>query len=129
MQRDIESREDVERLVDAFYQDVVKDEVIGVFFTEVVALDWDVHIPIMYDFWETTLLGAMKYKRNAMLKHIELDAKKPLQPAHFDRWIMLWERAVQTHFQGEKATMAIERAKQIGELMKYKISTLNNTSS
>ncbi len=70
--KDIQERKDIELLVDEFYKKVLKDDVIGHFFTEVVQLDWEKHIPIMYDFWETTLLGNIKYKGNPMVKHIEL---------------------------------------------------------
>lgn len=47
---DISSREDIQLLVDSFYKQVLKDEVIGHFFTTVVKMEWDIHIPIMVDF-------------------------------------------------------------------------------
>lgn len=119
--KDIEERRDIEVLVDAFYKKVVVDDVIGSFFTEVVELDWDKHIPVMYDFWETTLLGNMRYKGNPMIKHIELNRKEPLEARHFDRWLALWESTVRDNFRGIKADEAILRARQIGELMKFKI--------
>ena len=118
---DIENRQDIEFLVDEFYKKVVPDELIGFIFTDVVALDWETHIPVMYDFWESILLGAMKYKGNAMLNHIELNQKEPLKPAYFDRWLLLWESTVRANFQGVRAQQAIQRASQIGELMKYKV--------
>lgn len=49
--KEIENRKDIEFLVDEFYKQVVKDELIGFFFTEVIALNMDQHMPIMYDFW------------------------------------------------------------------------------
>ena len=61
---DIEVNDPNAFLVDEFYKKVLKDEVIGYLFTEVVELSWDKHIPVMYDFWETVLLGNMKYKGN-----------------------------------------------------------------
>ncbi|TRX52072.1 group III truncated hemoglobin [Fulvivirga sp. M361] len=117
----IESREDIELLVDEFYKRVIMDELIGYFFTQVVRLDWNTHIPVMYDFWETTLLGNIKYKGNPMLKHIELDKKEPLTTGHFDRWLSIWESTIKENFMGEKADEAIKRATQIGGVMKLKI--------
>jgi|TARA_B110000261_G_C13059187_1_gene347448 hemoglobin len=43
-------------------------------------------IPIIYDFWETTLLGVTKYKGNPMLKHIELNTMEELNAEYFERW-------------------------------------------
>ena len=121
---DIQSRQDIELLVDAFYKRVLEDEQIKVFFTKVVSLDWDVHIPVMYDFWESMLLDVAKYRRNAMLKHLELNERRRLESAHFDRWLELWEETVKAHFEGEKASKAISKARQIGELMQFKLNSL-----
>ena len=122
---DIKKRADIELLVDAFYEQVIEDKIIGQFFTEVVKLDWEVHIPIMYNFWETILLDNMVYKGNPILKHIQLSQKRMLEPHHFERWLELWEKTTQTHFEGPKAEEAISRAKQIASLMKYKVENAN----
>ncbi|SDS05698.1 group III truncated hemoglobin [Gramella sp. MAR_2010_147] len=119
--KDIQNRKDIELLVDEFYKLVIKDELIGHLFTQIVKLDWNVHIPVMYDFWETSLLGKTKYKGNPMLRHIELNRKETLKPEHFDRWLSLWEQSIKSNFKGEKAGMAIQRGHQIAELMKFKI--------
>ncbi len=118
---DIQNRKDVELLIDNFYKRVIVDDVIGFIFTDVVQLDWETHIPVMYDFWETTLLGEMKYRGNPMLKHIELNKKEPLRADYFERWLSLWESTVRESYSGAVAEKAIQRANQIAELMKYKI--------
>lgn len=119
--KDIENSQDIRLLVDEFYKEVVTDDLIGHFFTKVIPLDLDVHLPVMYDFWETTLLGNIKYKGNPMVKHIELSRKEPLNPEHFERWLFLWVNAVKENFEGPKAEEAIQRAKLIAGLMKYKV--------
>ena len=118
---DISTRKDIELLVDAFYEQVIEDKIIGEFFAEVVKLDWKVHIPIMYNFWETILLDHIVYKGNPMLKHIQLSQKKALESKHFERWLELWEKTVRANFEGPKSDEAISRAKQIASLMKYKV--------
>ncbi|MCB0429869.1 MAG: group III truncated hemoglobin [Flavobacteriales bacterium] len=118
---DIETRKDIEILVDAFYKKVITDERIGDFFTKVVKLDWNLHIPIMYDFWESMLLKHTVYNGNPMIKHIDLNRKKALKPEHFECWFALWEETVNEHFHGEKAGEAISKARQIGGLMMVKI--------
>ena len=119
--KDIQTRKDIEKLLDEFYKKVVVDDLIGPFFTDVVQLDWEKHMPVMYDFWETTLLGNMKYKGNPMTKHFELNRKKTLLPEHFERWLSLWKESVNNNFKGNKSEEAIQRAVQIGGLMKFKI--------
>lgn len=119
--KDIQNRADIEFLIEAFYKRVIIDDLIGYFFTKVIKLDWDKHIPVMYDFWETILLGNIKYKGNPMLKHIELNKKETLNAEHFDRWLSHWKNTINENFVGVKANEAIQRAKQIAELMKFKI--------
>ena len=119
--KEISTRADIESLVDKFYKKVIIDDSIGFFFNEVVKLVWDRHIPTMYNFWETTLLGNVKYKGNPMLVHMELDKKSRLRPEHFDRWLALWEQTILENFHGTIAEDAKRKAKQIGGLMKFKV--------
>lgn len=119
--KELENREDIEFLVDTFYKKIIVDDKIGFFFTKVIKLDWNKHIPAMYDFWETTLLGVAKYKGNPMLKHIDLNAMEKLNAEHFERWLSLWKETIQGNFVGEISEQAIKKADQIGGLIKFKI--------
>ncbi len=98
MLKDIQNRSDIEFLIDEFYKQVIHDDLIGHFFTKVIQLDWAKHIPIMYDFWETILLGNMKYKGNPMVKHLELSKKEALKPKHFERWLALCKKYTKCQF-------------------------------
>lgn len=118
---DIQTREDIKTLVDRFYEQATIDEVIGMFFSEVAQLDFAKHMPIMYDFWESTLFQVAKYKGNPMLVHLQLNDKKSMKEEHFDRWLQLWENTIRSNFEGENAERAIKKANQIAGLMKYKI--------
>jgi hemoglobin len=124
---DIQDRDHVKLLIDEFYKKVVKDDVIKHFFTTIVKLDWDTHIPIMYDFWESILLESRNYKGNPMMKHIELSRKAPIEQIHFDRWIQLWEETIRSLFVGPKSEEAIERANSIASLMLHKIKTIEES--
>ena len=119
--KDIENRDDIKFLVDEFYKQVVNDDIIGLFFTKVAKLDFEKHLPVMYDFWETTLLGNWKYKGNPMVKHIQLNELEPLNPEHFERWLQLWEETLFKHFSGPTSEEALKKAKQISKLMQFKI--------
>ncbi len=120
MKKDIENRADIELLVDTFYIKVKADTIIGHFFTEVVNLSWDVHIPIMYNFWEGVLLHTAAYKGNPMQAHIALDKKSAMAQAHFDRWLTLWDATVTELFDGPKATDAMQKAKSMAFLIHAK---------
>ncbi|NMM47402.1 group III truncated hemoglobin [Marinigracilibium pacificum] len=124
--KDISERKDIELMVSSFYKEVLNDDVIGYLFTEVVKLDFDHHMPIMYDFWESVLLGGRNYSGNPMTPHFNLHEKESLKETHFERWIKLWEQTIRNHFEGPKANEAISRAKQIAGLMQFKIIGLNN---
>ena len=119
--KDILSESDVKHLVDEFYKKVLIDPIIGFIFTEVIALSWQKHIPIMYSFWNSILLGSNTYTGNPMIKHIKLNQKEFLKKEHFNRWLMLWEGTVNENFSGPKADEAISRAKNIAGIMQYKI--------
>ncbi len=119
--KDITSQEDVKRLIDSFYTKVVADPVIGFIFNEVIKLSWDKHIPVMYAFWGSLLLGTHGYQGNPMIKHVDLDKKIALKQEHFDRWLELWGQTINENFSGEKANEAISRAKNIAALMFHKI--------
>ena len=121
--KDIEDNRDIEFLIDAFYKKVIEDDLIGPFFTEVIKLDWEKHIPVMNDFWETVLFSRMKYKGDPMLKHIELNKIKVLKAEHFDRWLQLWKNTINSHFDGKTASEAIRRAENIAQLMQVKLSS------
>lgn len=119
--KDIQTRQDIELLVNSFYKKLLADESIRYLFLEVAQLEMKTHLPIMHDFWEFTLLGTGTYSRNPMQKHIELNRKAELTDLHFDTWLRYWEETVHELFSGPKAVETIQRANHIAQLMKYQI--------
>lgn len=118
---DIQSRKNIEILVKNFYDKVIKDESIGFIFNDIAKVNWEQHLPVMYDFWETLLLDAASYRKNAMEVHYILNRKFPLEEIHFSRWLQLFSETVDELFSGEKATQAKKKAKSIADLMLYKM--------
>lgn len=119
--KDIETRTDIERLVQSFYESAIQDETIGFIFTEVAKLDLEKHIPKICDFWDSVLFSRSSYKGNVMIAHIELHKKQRLEPKHFSRWLSLWESTIMANFSGTIANEAISRAKLMAKLMQYKV--------
>ncbi len=118
---DITDSKDIQHLVDSFYQKVVQDKMIGPFFTDVVKVNWEKHLPIMYTFWENTLFYTGNYKGKLIEKHQAVSAKSELKTEHLQQWMKLWTQTVQENFQVEKADEAISRADTIGKVMFLKI--------
>jgi hemoglobin len=105
--KQIETRDDVQFLVDSFYAKVVKDEVLAPFFTR---LNFEIHLPKMVNFWAFVLLDEAGYTTDVTQKH----AHMRLHQEHFDRWLALFNETVDTHFLGEKADLAKQRAFLVG---------------
>ena len=118
---DLQNRTDIEKLIDTFYSDVKTDPVIGHFFNEVIELDWDHHIPLICDFWESVLFATGGYRGNVIKKHIQLDRKSSLEENHFQRWLELFNRTVDQLFAGLKAEEVKTRADLMAKLMRFKI--------
>lgn len=117
----LESREDIELLINSFYQKVIKDETIGFFFNDIAKVNWDSHLPKMYSFWESILFGQMTYKGNPMAVHFPINEIEPMEMRHFEKWIELWKKTIEENFVGENADMAIYKAENIAKLMAYKM--------
>ena len=121
MKHDIKSRADIEKFIGNFYEAVKPDKTIGFIFTEVVEMNWEKHIPVIVDFWETILLDNPVYKKNAMEVHYDLNKKIPLQKEHFISWLQLFNAAVDNLFEGKIADLAKTRAKSIAAVMLFKM--------
>lgn len=121
MKTDIRNRDDIVILVNAFYQIVKKDPTIGYLFTEVALVNWEKHLPIMYDFWDNILFHTGNFEGNPMVKHRMLDQKSTLTETHFRHWTKLWKKTVDDFFEGEKANEIKVRAENISKLMMNKV--------
>ena len=120
--RDIENRDDVERLVRAFYGKALTDPIIGFIFTDVAKLDLEEHVPQITAFWETILLGAESYRGGVFGKHADLHLKVGLRPGHFERWLQLWFGTVDDMFAGERANQAKVHALRVGQAFVQRLS-------
>lgn len=123
MKSDIVSRVDIELLVNTFYDKVKANPVIGFIFNDVVKVDWEHHLPRMYSFWASILLGETGFSGNPMQKHIELSRLTALTETEFSEWLLLFTQTTDELFEGQKAEEAKARAANIARLMLYKIQT------
>lgn len=129
MMQDIKDRADIQQLVDTFYTKVRADETIGYLFNDVAKVNWEQHLPRMYDFWENILFQTGGFKGNPMVAHVQLHQKSPLNAAHFARWQELFLATVDELFKGDMAELIKQRARSIATMMLIKVSPSNDPKS
>lgn len=116
--KDIANKQDLEIIVNHFYEKVKQDELIGIMFEHV---NWDTHLPLMYDFWDNVLFYTGNYTGNPMAKHMMANDRLQMTKKHFDRWLMLFDKTVDELFSGKNAALLKERARSIATIMQIKI--------
>lgn len=114
MKSDINNREDIQVLVNEFYTKVQADPLLAPVFSHV---DWPHHLPIMYNFWSSMLLGDQSYRGNPLQKHLPL----PIEPQHFQQWLKLFRETVDDNFFGEKAEEVKMRAESIAGIFQIRM--------
>jgi hemoglobin len=102
---DITDLHDIIELVNGFYIKVQHDELIGPIFNDVIK-EWVPHLQKMYAFWNAVLFGVAGFTGNPFARHAPL----PIEKAHFDRWLLLFNETVDTLFAGEMADQAKKKA-------------------
>ena len=117
MKHDIQNREDIITLVDIFYEKIKKDDVIGYIFNDIVQVNWEIHLPRMYYFWENILFYTGNFDGNPMLTHKTLNQKVSMDFTHFNRWNTIFFETVDNLFKGEKAEEIKKRALNISKAM------------
>src|SRR5690348_9794582 len=121
MKRDIANRGDIEILVNHFYEKIKTDPVIGYIFTDIAQVDWEKHLPIMYDFWENAIFYTGSYNGNPMQLHRHLHRVVNLNTKHFEQWNQLFTSSVDELFEGNNANLIKQRTISISTVMQIKI--------
>ncbi|PWY55210.1 globin [Legionella qingyii] len=109
----------IEKLVTHFYQKVQKDEVLGPIFNDVAQVDWDEHIPLLCQFWNSIMLKTNEYHGNAYQKHVLLKKIAHIEEAHFVRWLDLFQKEAEYHLPVKIAEEIVQKASLIAESLKY----------
>jgi hemoglobin len=110
----------IERLVHAFYDKVRTDAVLGPVFDARIQ-DWEPHLAQMCAFWSSVALLTGRYHGTPMVKHAPL----PVDAAHFDRWLALFEQTAHEVCPGEAEAHFVERARRIAASLELGIANAN----
>ncbi|MDF1836571.1 MAG: group III truncated hemoglobin [Planctomycetota bacterium] len=116
MQPDLDNRGEITRLVETFYKQVDKDDVLGPIFNGLAEVDWEEHTPKLTAFWCQLALGQSGFKGNPAAKHIHFSALQQFTTLHFDRWITLFHATIDGAWAGPYATAIKDRAVTIAEI-------------
>lgn len=119
---DIATRADIAALLRDFYGRAFRDDLLGPVFVDIAHMDLEAHLPVMCDFWATVLFRAGAYRGNALHPHQRLHALTALMPAHFARWLTLWQATVDDRHSGPKAEQAKLQATRIAGAMSRRIT-------
>ncbi|RYY33427.1 MAG: group III truncated hemoglobin [Sphingobacteriaceae bacterium] len=123
MKKDITGLDDIKIFVDAFYNRVQQDELIGPVFAGVIT-DWQPHLEKMYAFWNAALFSVPGFKGTPFAKHAPL----PIDATHFDRWLEIFSETIDTHFEGEMAEDAKNRGRLMATVFIARLENLRGTN-
>lgn len=125
--RDIKDRNDLRKLVGEFYARIRKDEILGPIFNRHIQ-DWDHHLELITDFWESQLLYTKRYRGNPQEAHIRVDKGEnhSLSNEHFGLWLNLWFKTIDEFFEGEIAERAKHNARKMSTFLYLKIWEARN---
>ncbi|MGV6943365.1 group III truncated hemoglobin [Sphingobacterium kyonggiense] len=115
---DIKTIEDIQLLVNTFYDRIRKNELLGPIFDGIIQNKWTEHLEKMYRFWQTVLLEEHTYFGSPFPPH----AKMPVNKTHFDQWVGLFSMTVDELFVGETANRAKWQGERMATMFQYKIA-------
>jgi hemoglobin len=107
----------IEQLVRGFYARVRADAVLAPVFEARIA-DWEPHLNQMCAFWSSVALMSGRYHGTPMAKHMPL----PVDAAHFDRWLELFEETAKAICPPAAEAHFIELARRIAASLELGIA-------
>ncbi len=123
---DILGRPDIERLVNAFYTKVRTDEPLAHIFDGIAKVNWETHLPKLYNFWDTVLFRAGTFRGNPIAAHMQLIEHADLSWPMFERWLVLFRSTVDELFVGENAGHIVRCAEDMAQVIHSKIHAIPN---
>ena len=105
MQYQTITRENIRKMVDRFYSQVLKDEIVSPFFIEklgdeMISDEWQHHLNLLTNFWASTVLGDNSYTGQPVKPHMHMEG---LQRVTFERWLELFFETLDKYYTKEAA--------------------------
>ncbi len=110
------TRENLNKLVLKFYAKVVKDDLIGPIFVDVLGKDlksdeWQAHIRLLTDFWASIALGDFTYNGSPFAPHVKFEERLSIEA--FERWLKLFFETLNTIYEPKIAQQFLAKSKNI----------------
>lgn len=113
------TEERISALVEAFYQRIRSDDLLGPIFNEKIK-DWPPHLARMKDFWTSIAIESGRFHGNPMVKHLAIPG---INRAHFNHWLTLFEEVLPDVMPNARACRFFsERAARIADSLMTGIS-------
>lgn len=110
------NRDAIATLVQQFYDAIRADPELFPVFDAAIGANWTPHLERMVDFWSTVMLGGRSFQGNVFGKHMLLNG---VTPAHFQRWLALFEAATARLFAAAVAEEFQTVARRIAGSLQY----------
>ena len=101
----------IRKLVETFYDRVIRDPELGPIFHKALSGRWSEHLALMVDFWSSIALRTARYSGKPQAAHMGL----PLTPELFGRWLALFEATAQEICEPDVAAFFVDRARRIAD--------------
>lgn len=113
---DLDTCDQIAEMVRRFYRDVDVDDLLGPVFNDIAQVDWNTHLPKLTAFWARALLGITGYQGNPYARHAAVHAESALSPAHFSRWLDLFETTLESGWAGPNTDRARALARNVARV-------------
>lgn len=114
---DIATPQDINELVEAFYQKIKAQPYLCALFEQLSPRDWTQHLFQMKNFWNSVLLKSTSFTGHPLILHAFL----PAEQAQVKEWIHLFHETVEEHFTGPTANAAQSLADKIRRVFTYTV--------
>ncbi|HIC13348.1 MAG TPA: group III truncated hemoglobin [Sulfurimonas sp.] len=110
------TKKNLNKLVLGFYTRVLKDDLIGPIFIDILGKDlkeekWKEHITLLTNFWASLALGEKDYKSSPFAPHIEF--KERLSVKAFEQWLKLFNETLNSIYHPQIANQFLAKSKTI----------------
>ncbi|WP_334190861.1 group III truncated hemoglobin [Noviherbaspirillum sp.] len=106
----------IRTMVDRFYAQVRRDDVLSGVFNASLDGRWEPHLDRMVAFWTKVLMGTGEFQSDVFGKHMALQG---IEQKHFSRWLMLFEQTVNDIYSPDDAQIVMEVANRIARSLRY----------
>ena len=110
------TKENLNKLVVSFYTNVLKDDLIGPIFKDILGEDmksdkWQAHIELLTNFWASIALGDFTYNGNPFAPHIQFRDRLSIKA--FEQWMKIFFVTLNTIYEPQIAQQFLARSKNI----------------